>query len=373
VIEKIGDDKHYRTERAGQSYAVTERSYAIFPQKSGTLIIPPLTLKAIIVADHSARFNRLFGAQRTRQTEVKSKEVKLEVQAIPASFQGKQWLVANKMVLSEQWSGDTNNIKVGEPLTRTLTLEADGVMMGQLPTLQPAIANENLKTYPDKPSLKEKRTEIGIIGVREEKIAFISSKNGNYSLPKISIDWFNLKTGKIETVTLAEKVITAVGGSVEIPKNAEAQVVKPIIIEKSQLKIDSNNNNMWQILSAFFAIAWIITLWKLFYKKTPVKKTEDVSQNISARALKKSLTVACNENDLQASKKVLLAWGQLNEYDSSSLGTLAPFCSPDLRDEILVLNQNLYSQFPQDWSGELLLKAFNAHKIIKKVPKKSED
>ncbi|MCK5872410.1 MAG: hypothetical protein KAG26_06255, partial [Methylococcales bacterium] len=151
-------------------------------------------------------------------------------------------------------------------------------------------------------------------------------------------------------------------------------LVKPPVINKATpLKTDSNNNGFWQALSAFFAIAWMITLCQLFYKKTSVKKTEDDSQNKSLRTLKKTLTVACHENDLQTTKKTLLTWGELQGYDASSLGLLAPFCSHDLRDEILVLNQNLYSQFPEEWSGELLLKAFNAYKIVKKVSKKTDD
>ncbi|MCK5924316.1 MAG: BatD family protein, partial [Methylococcales bacterium] len=363
-------------ERAGQSYAVTERTYAIFPQKSGALVIPPLTLKAIIVENNSARFNRLFGSQSNRQTKATSKEIKLKVQAIPTDFKGKYWLAANKMVLREQWSGDTDTIKVGEPLTRTLTLEADGVMMGQLPTLQPPFSTNNLKTYPDKASLSETRTGMGIIGFREEKIAFIPSQNGNYTLPKISINWFNIKTGQMETVTLAEKVITAVGESTATPEKNQNTIVKTQPNEPAPVKINPNNSNnsgFWQALSGFFAIAWMLILWKLFYKKTPVKKAEDVSKNMNLRALKKALTVACNENDLQATKKALLAWGELNHYDSSSLGALAPFCSHDLRDEILVLNQNLYSQFPEEWSGELLLKAFNAYKITKKESTKPDD
>ncbi|MCK4492770.1 MAG: protein BatD, partial [Methylococcales bacterium] len=374
VIEKIGDDKHYRTERAGQSYAVTERTYAIFPQKSGTLIIPALTLKAIIVANNSNRFNRLFGAQNTHQTNAKSKEIKLEVQPIPANFKGKQWLAAQKMILSEQWSGDTTNLQVGEPLTRTLTLEANGVMMGQLPTLQPELSIQNLKIYPDKPNLKETRTETGVVGIREEKTAFILSQNGTYTLPEINIDWFNLKTGKIETLALPEKVITVVGGSISPPQDIQKPIEKqPVINNPAPLTTDVSNSYFWQALSVFFAIAWGITLWKLFYKKTPVKKREDTVQNKSLRTLKETLAIACHENDRQTTKKTLLAWGTLHGYNASSLGVLAPFCSHELRDEILVLNQNLYSQFPEEWSGELLLKAFNAYKIVKKVSKKTDD
>ncbi|MGZ8947503.1 MAG: BatD family protein, partial [Methylococcaceae bacterium] len=39
VIEKLGEDNNYNTQIKGVDYSVTERKYAIFPQKSGPLTI----------------------------------------------------------------------------------------------------------------------------------------------------------------------------------------------------------------------------------------------------------------------------------------------------------------------------------------------
>ncbi|MDD1640560.1 MAG: BatD family protein, partial [Methylococcaceae bacterium] len=44
VIERLGEDSSYNKQVNGENYSVTERRYAIFPQKSGQLTIKPLVL-----------------------------------------------------------------------------------------------------------------------------------------------------------------------------------------------------------------------------------------------------------------------------------------------------------------------------------------
>ncbi|MGZ5011276.1 MAG: BatD family protein, partial [Methylobacter sp.] len=56
VVEKLGDDSNYNTQIDGVNYLVTERKYAIFPQKSGALTIKPLMLTAEVMASNRPNF-----------------------------------------------------------------------------------------------------------------------------------------------------------------------------------------------------------------------------------------------------------------------------------------------------------------------------
>jgi len=57
VIEKLTEDSNYGTKINGVDYSVTERKYAIFPQKSGTLTIKPLVLTAAVLSGGRPAFN----------------------------------------------------------------------------------------------------------------------------------------------------------------------------------------------------------------------------------------------------------------------------------------------------------------------------
>ncbi len=374
VVEKLGEDKNYKTERGGMTYAVTERNYAIFPQKSGTMTIAPLKLTAAVLVDNGSRMGGFFGTQSTKRERVESNVITLKVRPIPTDFTGKHWLVAKKVELSQQWSGNYNAMQVGEPLTRTLTLIVDGATMGQLPKLQQTSKEDGLKNYPDQANLKEKQTKTGLIASRQEKIAFIPSKNGSYTLPEIKLDWFNSDTEQIETVTIPETIITAIGGVTTVPAINTNNVAKqPATIENSTVELNSsktqNNHWLWQGLSLFFAIAWLITLFMYFYKKPSLKLSKVNQPDINLKASIKALKQACNENDSQAAKQALLVWGNL-KYGISSLGALANHCEARLRDEILVLNQNLYSQHSNNWHGNELFQFFNEHNAREKFDSK---
>ncbi|MCK4493225.1 MAG: BatD family protein, partial [Methylococcales bacterium] len=102
VVEKLGKDKNYRTERGGMVYEVAERRYAIFPQKSGKMIIEPLKLTAAVLMDNGSRMGGLFGTQSTKRERVESEAITLEVRPIPNEFTGDQWLAAKNVKLSQQ-------------------------------------------------------------------------------------------------------------------------------------------------------------------------------------------------------------------------------------------------------------------------------
>ena len=187
VIERLGEDSSYNTQVNGVNYSVTERKYVIFPQKSGQLTIKPLVLTAEVVTNNRPSFNSFFNSQMTKTKRVQSKAITLDVKPAPASFTGKHWLSAEQLVLKQEWSGDIQQMKVGEPLTRTLTLLAKGTTVGQLPELNTTVTSDQLKAYPDQPVLQEQKKVEGLLAFREEKIALIPSKAGNYTLPAIEI------------------------------------------------------------------------------------------------------------------------------------------------------------------------------------------
>lgn len=119
--------------------------------------IEPLVLTADIVLSNSRqRFNGFFNRPATKTKRISSKAITLDVLPAPDSFKANHWIPAEQVHIEEKWSGDITNMKLGEPLTRTLTLLAQGTTVAQLPELLGISKTRHLKTYPDQPILKEK-------------------------------------------------------------------------------------------------------------------------------------------------------------------------------------------------------------------------
>ena len=377
VIEKLGEDSNYNTQINGVDYSVTERKYAIFPQKSGALTIKPLQLIAEISSGSRSTFNGFFSQPLIQNKRVESKAVTLNVKAIPANIGSKRWLPAEQVSISQQWSGDFQQMAVGEPITRTLRLQATGISVGQLPSLSASNIPADLKVYPDQPALNEQKTVDGLVAVREEKQAIIPSKAGNYTLPDIEIPWFNTKTEQLEMAIIPATEISVAAAAAQtaptptpITQPSAPQIAPTVNTAKPEQLPPAPENPLWMWSTLFLAIGWLATLGYFLRPRknhlsqqqpedlTPVKLSEAIV------ALKK----ACADNNATAAKTALLAWGKL-QFDEVSLGTIASHCEARLRDEIMVLNQVLYGQNPSEWQGKKLFQTFSENNARTKTTK----
>ena len=363
VVAKLDDDRNFAASVKGIDYSVTERKYAIFPQKSGKMTIKPLVLTAEVVSNARGFFNA------TQTKRVASKEITLDVKPAPTTFTGTNWLSAEQLEVRQEWSGDFEQMKVGEPLTRTLSIQAKGTTVSSLPELNGKL-DEHLKTYPDQPVLKEQKTSAGLLALREEKIALIPAKAGTYALPEIKISWFNTRTNKMEVAKIPETTITVLAGaetpviSNTAPKQVQLEAAAPAL----PIATEQPASNNWLWVSLFLGLGWLITLFYFLTKhptEPPVVINTEAELNL--KSIVNQLKKACQNNNALAAKNALLAWGLL-EFNATSLGMIADSCNARLRDEILQLNQVLYAKDAPVWSGKKLFQAFAENKARAKMP-----
>lgn len=365
VVEKLGEDSNYTTQINGMDYWVTERKYAIFPQQSGVFTIAPLTLTAEVVTNQRPRFNGFFNRQLSETRRISSKAITLNVQPVPKSFTGPAWLSAESLKLEESWSDNRLQSKVGEPLTRTITLTAKGTTVGQLPELSDKTPIDGIKTYPDQPVLKEDKQSDGLIAIREEKIAYIPSKAGKFTLPALTINWFNSRSQKTEVARLPEITITALATGnqpVTAPPPPSAQLPADSLQTTSTATSDSL---FWQGLSGCLALGWLLTSI-MFYRRSRPKSSVD--KKLKPKSIdgegQKALKIACQQHNPQAAKLALLQWGK-QQFAADNLTSIARYCIEPLRDEIVLLNEYLYADKSANWDGQALWQAFSKANTIK--------
>lgn len=381
IIERLDEEKSYTTQLNGSTYKVTELKYAIFPQKSGSNTISPVILSADAVVDNQPRFNGFFNRPRTQNVQISSKEITLEIQPAPKDFKNKYWLPSEHVHLEEKWSGDITQMKAGEPLTRTITLLAKGANKTQLPKLHKDLKNAALKTYPDQPVLKENTDANGFIAFREEKIAYIPSKAGSYTLAAVEIPWFNTQTKKMEIAKIPEQKITVAASA----QSTENQVQTPSATSTATPQINTTQavpivrtveDDFWKWLSLFLASGWLTTALYFFFKK-PKPEKERLPVAVNPKELKledaiKALKKACKENNQIEAKNALLAWGRV-KYNETSLSSIALHCASPLQNEILALNRNLYTHKTENWDSQQLLQVFSDHTSQEKEIIKTDD
>jgi len=385
IIHKISEDS-YQTTRNGIRYDVFERRYAIFPQKSGTLKIHPMTFEGRINSVQARTFLERFRSSGQIK-RLRSKPLEAIVNAAPPSINLQDWLPANQVQLLDEWSDDIQKIKTGEPITRTITIIADGLTGLQLPDLSIEEVN-NIKQYSDKPVIENRKStgSKGLTGIKQIKIAMIPARAGKYTLPEIKLSWWNTVSNKKETATIPAKTITATGSAnAAIPEQINTQTDTPAIPQtENKLNqspvIPSTKNasgSLWQWISLFLATAWLITLY-LFLKKPKIAATTTHRFLKEKQKSSKSLATIVNKhtqnNDAKQTKNALIQWAKIffDDKNLNNLTQISQHCQITLSKEITQLNQVLYSPEHASWNGKKLLAAFEEQQTHSKQHSKNK-
>ncbi|CAK0781890.1 conserved exported hypothetical protein [Gammaproteobacteria bacterium] len=390
VVERLGDGSEYQTSRDGRRYAVVERRYALYPQKSGPFTIDPVRFDGSVVERSRGR-NNFFMLdpfdQNTRPRRVHSPALELTVKPVPPGAAKGQWLPARNLQLAQHWSPEPPKFVAGEPVTRTLALIADGLTAAQLPVMSDT-SPDGVKQYPDQPTLTDNRDNNGITGTRQEKIALIPTHPGRFTLPPIEIPWWNTATDRPEVARLPAHTIEVLPGAQQAPQPAApapaviptpvpvTPVVEPHPTEAAPPTPAVSSGWIW--LTFALALGWAATAfawWHQHHRRPPSADTTPLAAN--CRQTERRLEQSCRANDRQAAKTALLAWGQFQwpAHPPASLTALGARVNDSLGLAIGELDRALYARNgieANNWRGEGLWQAFKNRVVEGRVAEEEE-
>ena len=380
IVEYLEKDRQYEATIANRRYQVLERTYAVYPQESGALRFKPVILQG--QASRRGAMRDPFGPA-AGQLVKRSPVVELTVKPIPPSFPGSHWLPAMRAQLAEQWSTDPATLQVDEPVTRTLGLTVDGLTASQLPVLVSAL-DDGFRQYPDQPTLENRKSAGGSVGVRQEKTALIPLAAGEFVLPEISLPWWNTVTDRLEYALLPERTITVLPAGAATPVDLLAaprqaadaaadnapDIKSPAAAEPPATDADAalaplvaaGVSPWWQWASCALAAVWLLTLSLWFHARRRARRAaaRPAADN-PARPLA-AIKRACQADDPVSARSSLIAWAGLRWPGETimNLDDVGAQCQPRLAAEIAKLSLSLYGRERSAWRGRELWSALLA-------------
>lgn len=363
-ILQIGKDNESENIINGKRYRIIERIYAISPQQSGTVMLKSPVFSGEIIMPSTRRSNFLSFAD-TKPVSVIGDDITLIVKGIPKQVSG-TWLPSELLALHQEWQPEPSQFKVGEPITRTITLTAAGLAEAQLPELIMAVP-QGLKVYPDQDELHTGLNNERLVSQKVVNFAIVASQPGEYQLPEIAIPWWNTVTNKAEVAKIAsQKIIvlpnpdiiqtpTTVTPSSEIERSTTAaSVTQTGIIQESSL---------WPWI---FLPLWLLTLlaWFVSVKRPFTKKNNHTKNSNSVNGAYLELIAACKRNDGEAALTHLLSWARSQSTNAKSFKTLdslhSYFSNQAFSNALIELQQSYYGKVPGQWLGDNLLQAIQS-------------
>ncbi|MEM7210914.1 MAG: hypothetical protein AAF479_03315 [Pseudomonadota bacterium] len=115
----------YLVSYAGAGH-VYEAAYAIIPQRSGMLEIPPIRIAGRVKTDGGADLN----------FDLTSEGFRVQVDPAVEGFAGATWFVADLLEIEESWSHDPADVRMGDVIRREVHIKALGTTGDRMPALE---------------------------------------------------------------------------------------------------------------------------------------------------------------------------------------------------------------------------------------------
>ena len=381
TIEQVGKDNETDGIINGKRYRIIERTYAITPEQSGELtLVTPMFSGDMMV--QSRRRSGFLSFGETKPINILGEKLTLNVRPIPDSYPldaNTNWLPSELLTLHQEWQPQSDEFKVGEPITRTITLTAAGLAKAQLPKIIMS-APVGLKVYPDQAELHSSLTKDRLISQKRQNFALVASQAGDYILPKITIAWWNTVTNKYQQAVLPEQTITVKANS-DLPQavmtnNQTSQskispttsITSPIIIEKAPTL-------QWLFLALWFLtlLAW---LSQVLYLKRSTAKNDGKVNKIKVNNHYLTLMAACKTNHAEQALNLIIPWLNSVHKSETAITTLAQSIelinNEQFTGAINDLQQHLYGKQSTGnaWHGASLL---NVVQNIQKIGMQSNN
>jgi hypothetical protein len=329
VSQRLGQDKHYLATVGQRRYHVIERRYTLKPERSGVLTIPALTFRgtALDASDPTGFFSR------GRSVGARSDSVQLNVRAQPQGWGSDPWLPAASVTLSDE-TPLPDRVKVGDPVTRTLRVQAKGLGYEQLPEIT-LPAPDGAEIYPDKAQTRTRDDGTWIYGERVRKFAFVPTRPGRLVIPGYRLHWWDTVHDRAATAELPAHVVEAVAAgasTLPVPASATPRQATPSAVATTPAAAAStpapcDSRWPWVALAAF--VLWLLTLglwWRSRHRRrTSVAMTPapGVAAGTGASDARARFLRDCALGDLAAAERDLVAWAHAERPAVRNLGELA--------------------------------------------------
>lgn len=339
------EDKSFQRQINGQTYQIVEKRYALHFREAGVHYIPGQTLSTILPQRSRSRFG-FDPFVQGKEVRLAADEIAIRVQTPPVASAGSpdssvdEWLPAEQIEIEENWSR-LDQLTTGEPITRTLTLFAKGLIAESLPAL-PAFKHGSINSYPEKPELSNHEWHGGVAGTRKETVVYIPTQAGEFSLPAIKIRWWNTKLKQWEQAQLPSRTLSikpaVTSGSNQskssqlLLPNAGLQSSDSDVADTSATTHDADKSSsgssgddskhqttirIWQLIAAVLLVLWLYTFQR--YRKISISnQSKDKQHNGNFGTVTNSLAdfddanralmSALNANNLNQTALCLRQW-----------------------------------------------------------------
>jgi hypothetical protein len=182
----------------GDTYTGQRYTLSLFPQRSGTISVPPVTVDVEIVQWGDKAGNRVLPQ--------KTPSVRFEAAVPPGGEAVKGLISTTRLTAEQQWEPDTATVAVGDAIKRRIDLKAEDV---SAMALTPIVfsGSASVDVYRQDPVVEDRYDRGTLTGRRTETATYVFKNSGRIELPAVTVTWWDLENNRLRETVLPSRSI----------------------------------------------------------------------------------------------------------------------------------------------------------------------
>ena len=359
------NERPYQAQRNNTRYWVLERRYALFPERSGELVIPAVEFTGRI--NERPAQGSLWNNNRGRRIRVEGETITLDVKPKPADYPDHPWLPARAFEFQQSIAIPDGGLRVGEPVTRTVSMDVVGLDSSMLPELVwPAL--ENARVYPDSPETITRNDGSWLTSRSQSRFAVVPEQAGELVLPELRITWWDTVNATVQEAVIPAEAVTVLPSNLAVPAQlpaiSPAQAVARSVGSPNTVIREVNDAGSWPLTTAVFAILWLLTVVAWLRATSAGRVAKPVASEFEEKInLLSGLRKACSKGDAPEATRLLGLWvhEELGGAGEPGINGLAQCVDDDeLKDELVGLDRLRWApDSEKTWNGKTLWARFD--------------
>ena len=189
------------TERVnGTTWSRQRWEVTLYPMTSGEFVIPTVPVRVQVSAPDGSNVGGTLYTQ----------PIKFEA-SLPSGLLDNEslWFSATEVDTEQQWQRSSENLKVGDAITRTVTIKAKDSLSVLLPDVLNNESTQQYQAYPQPNRLDDTQDRGNYRSSRIEEAVYVIQQGGEFTLPEFSFQWWDSKNQRLENVVIKGNVFEA--------------------------------------------------------------------------------------------------------------------------------------------------------------------
>ena len=190
---------NYTEQQQGTTWSHQSWEIPVFVTQSGQYVIQPIPVTVeVSVSPGQSQTATLMTSELPFSASLPS----------PALTGQRPWFAASEASLEQTWQQSADALRVGDSLTRRITLKAESTLAALLPNPSQPMFDDAYQTYVSPRDLQDSTNRGLYSASRTEQETYVIQSGGEIHFPAIEVQWWDSQNQQLNTLTLEGKTFT---------------------------------------------------------------------------------------------------------------------------------------------------------------------